>query len=317
MLQSFIYKKKGNPFTYFLLKLLLLAIIVFALDFSIGSILRYYYFKQKSGFLYRTTFSVDKTKADLLVFGSSRASRHYFPDYFENNLQLSYYNTGRDGNFILYQYAMLKAVLKRYTPKIILLDFVKGEFAINQNDYDRLSALLPYYNSHPEMQSVILLKSAQERIKLLSAIYPYNSAIFSIAIGNADFNKGRSIDNKGYVAIATNWKEPIPADVKLQNYQLDFTKIKLYELFIKDCKKLKIKLFIVCSPYLIKYANSDNSVTMAREIAAKNKVPFVDFSQNSLFINHAKLFADTIHLNDEGAQLFSSLLIQQMALLKE
>jgi len=33
---------------------------------------------------YRTTYVMDSTKADILVFASSRASHHYVPEIFED-----------------------------------------------------------------------------------------------------------------------------------------------------------------------------------------------------------------------------------------
>src|SRR5665647_758185 len=142
--------KEREPL-YFLVKLFLFLIIVFFLDYTIGNILKYLYSKQESGFLYRTTYSIDSTKADILIFGASRANHHYYPQAFENRLHMSCYNTGRDGNSIFYHFAILQAILKRYSPKVAILDFSREEFKRDQESYDRLSSLLPYYYDHPEM----------------------------------------------------------------------------------------------------------------------------------------------------------------------
>jgi len=298
----------------FVMKALLLIAIVFLLDFIIGTTLQYFYFKQESGFLYRTTYAIEKTKADVLIFGSSRASRHYNPNIFTNRLHLSCYNVGHDGNFILYQYAVLNAVLKRYQPKQIILDITHGEFAIRQNDYERLSALLPYYNGHSEIRPIVQLKSPYEKFKNLSFIYPYNSLLFSIAVGNAAFNKQKMKDIDGYVPIDKFWNESISAPVSLPNYVMDSIKVKTYESFINDCVKNKIKLVIVCSPYLFKTTNSDNSIDLAKAIAIKNKIPFHDFSTDTSFVNHRQLFADSIHLNNGGATIFSNKVIDKILL---
>lgn len=108
MIKTSIHKIQKNPYQYFFLKLVVLFTIVFILDYSIGNVLRYFYFKQESGLQYRTTYSIEKTRADVLIFGSSRANHHYNPIVFENRLKQSYYNVGRDGNFIFYHSAVLK-----------------------------------------------------------------------------------------------------------------------------------------------------------------------------------------------------------------
>lgn len=312
MIKSFFYRIKKNPFKYFFFKLILLFIVVFACDYSIGNILSYLYYKQQSGLQYRTTFSIESTTSDILIFGSSRANHHYHPDIFEKRLNLSYYNVGRDGNFIFYHSAVLKGVLKRYSPKIVILDFISGEFLQDQESYDRLSSLLPYYWKHPEMRSIINLKSKYERIKMASNIYPFNSTIFTIAVGNTEFNKKRKVDIKGYVPLNDIWNGPIQIDSSPYIYKIDSNKIKAYESFIEECIHSKTKLYIVCSPYFIKFTHTDYSVKLGREIAQRNNIIFLDYSNDSIFTNNSKMFADVAHLNDSGARVFTNILINDI-----
>ena len=306
-------KIKKNPYSFFFLKLIIFFVIIFVLDYSIGSILRYFYFKQESGLQYRTTYSIEKTTADLLIFGSSRANHHYDPNVFEKRLNLPYYNVGRDGNFILYHSAVLKGVLARYTPKIVILDIIGGEFQKNQDSYDRLSSLLPYYKSHPEMRSIIELKSRFEKVKMLSFIYPYNSSMFTIAVGNTEFNKKRRGDIQGYLPLTKVWNGTIQIDSSSTNYEIDSIKVKAYETFIKNCIQSKVKLYIVCSPYFIKKNHSDYSVKLGQEIAKRNNIKFFDYSGDTTFTNNSTLFADIAHLNEKGATVLSNILIDNIS----
>lgn len=317
MIETPVCKIKKKPVQYFLIKLAVFFAIIYILDFSVGSVLCYFYFKQESGLLYRTTYSIEKTKADILIFGSSRANHHYNPDVFEKRMNQSYYNVGRDGNFILYHSAVLKGVLKRHSPKIVILDIVHGEFEQNQYSYDRLSSLLPYYRSHPEMRSIINLKSRYEKIKMLSYIYPYNSLMFTIAAGNAEFNKKRKSDIKGYVPITRIWYEPIQIDNSSSCYEIDSIKVNAYKTFIQDCIHSKVKLYIVCSPYFIKSNHTDCSVIIGQEIAKENNIDFFDYSKDSIFMNNSRLFSDIAHLNDSGAIVFSNMLIDKINKIKQ
>ncbi len=176
----------------FLMKLLIITSLIMIFDLGIGSVLRTFYFRQESGTCYRTTYSVDSTLADILVIGSSRANHGYVPEIFENRLASTFYNTGKDGNYILYNYAIFKAITKRYNPKMIIFDIRPEDFAYNAYEYDRLSLLLPYYQAHPEIAEIVSLKGPFEKIKLRSAIYPYNSMIFRIVMGNLEYNKKES-----------------------------------------------------------------------------------------------------------------------------
>jgi hypothetical protein len=178
MLSGYEDKYRKTFLFRFFLNIFWVIAIVICMDFLIGSLLRYFYFKQQSGFQYHTTYSIEKTKADLLIFGSSRANHHYQPEVFEKKMNLSFYNVGRDGVSIFYDYAVLQGILVRYCPKIVILDFERKEFERNQENYDRISFLLPYYNTHPEIHSIVKLKALMSKSnfcpKSIPSILPFS-----------------------------------------------------------------------------------------------------------------------------------------------
>lgn len=298
----------------FLLKSLLFLVILFFLDYLIGGILRELYFKQDSGYLYRTTYAMDSTKADILIFGSSTANHHYYPDAFEKRLKMICYNTGRDGNSIFFNYAVLESVLKRYHPKIIILDFNLGEFKKESGKYDRISSLLPYCKKHPKLNSIAELKSPYEKYKMLSKVYPFNSLIFSILIGNLDYNKKRKYmdDDQGYVALTKIWNHKIATDTTSKTYLPDTNSIKIFKDFISSCIASKVKLYIVISPGFLNYTKKEPSIEIAHNIANKFSIPFFDFSRDTFFWDNPNLFSNENHLNDAGARIFSDKVIDSI-----
>ncbi|NPD86988.1 hypothetical protein HNS38_19710 [Lentimicrobium sp. L6] len=283
--------------------LFLYIIVIFVLDFSVGSFLRYYYFSEESGLHYRTTFSLEETTADILVFGSSRANHHYVPEIFLNEFNMSYYNTGRDGNGILYQTAVLKSILKRYSPKIIILDFY-GSFEENTKDYDRLSALLPYYKSHKEIRRIVELKSSYEKIKLLSHIYPYNSMLLTIMIGNTEYNKGRKHDDKGYVPLYKKWRLPIETRDSIFINHIDSNLVDAFCDFISLSKQSGAEVIVAYSPIYIKN-QYDSRIAFAKSTCDSLNIDFIDFSNDEVFLSNGSYFQDPSHLNHDGALLFS------------
>ncbi len=303
--------KKQPPF---LVKLLSFLIILFFLDLSIGNLLKNFYFKQDSGLLYRTTYAMDSTRADILIFGSSTANHHYVPELFDKELHLTCYNTGRDGNSILYSYGILQGVLKRYTPQTIILDVYDHEFMKDQESYDRIASLLPYYESHPGIRPIVRLKSPFEKYKLLSKIYPYNSMLFTIAVGNADFNRDRALvnDQNGYVPLINTWKGPLILDSSHVNYELDNTKINIFRSFISDCRRSNIRLYVFLSPKFIQYEHEDTTVAIVNKIAGEYGIPFYDFTNDSFFLNRRELYFDKDHLNDGGAKIYTSMVINKI-----
>lgn len=290
----------------FLIRLLVFILIVFVADLLTGETLRHYYFSQDSGQLYRTTYSIDSTEAEALIFGSSRANHHYKPGVLADKLGMQVYNAGREGNFIFYHYGVLSAVLERYTPEIIILDFVRGEFMYNRESYDRLSGLLPYYRSHPEMRETIRLKSKYEPLKLISRIYPFNSMVLTIAAAKAGLYDSEEVEN-GYIPLYGEWEEEMAAETEPVNYDVDSVAVETYRSFLEDCVTAGIDVYVFCSPVFVDYPYDDLSVTMGRRIANELGVSFIDLTNEPEFTSDPRLYWDVYHLNDRGAKKYSDM----------
>ena len=288
--------------------------LLFLLDFSIGRILRHYYFSQDSGLLYQTTYALDSTKADIVIFGSSYANHHYAPGPFETRLHLSVYNAGRDGNYIFYHYAILKGLLKRYSPKKIILDFNFGAFEKDEISYESMSSLLPYYRDHPELRSIIQLRGPFEKYKLASKVYPYNSLLFTIAVGNLDYNKTfrNKNNNEGFVPLFRTMNRQLSIDTLPKTYLMDTAKINIFKSFIRACEKSNVALYIVVSPRYIKYTHQDLSILTANKIADSMNVPFYNYLNDPEILSNQENFADLSHMNETGAKLFSNRVIDQI-----
>jgi hypothetical protein len=293
-----------------IINIVIVIVVVLVFDYLIGRTLRHYYFKETSGFHYRTTYSMEKTDADILIFGSSRANHHYIPEVFEDSLKMTFYNTGRDGNGILFQTAVLQSALKRYKPKLIIIDYY-GEFIKNDEAFEGLQSLLPYYRTHEEIRKYVTQKSPFERIKLLSEIYPFNSQILSIAIGNLEMNKQRYDDKKGYVPLYTIWPSPIETISKYEEYPVDTVKVVALRSFLELARNAKARVLVIYSPIFQKFEKKQE-IEICRGICSAENVPFWDYSKDTLFLNHNNLFRDVQHLNDNGAKIFSNLIVSRI-----
>ena len=299
--------RKEKQISQFFLRAFVFCTILFVLDISIGALLRYLYFKQEFGFMHATTYAIDSTRADIIVFGSSTANHHYSPQIFEKRMKSSLYNAGRDGSGIFYHYSILLGMLKRYTPKIAIFDFDIGEFQKDQISYDRMSSLLPYYKSHPEIKQLIDQRSSFEKFKLLSKIYPFNSLIFSVISKDLNLNREEeeAANDNGFIPLQRYWKMPLTIDTT-KTYDLDDKEIAVFKSFVKLCLNSHIKLYIVISPRFEKRETEDLSVVIAKRIANEYNMPIFNYLDDSSFLNDAGQFADKLHLNYIGAKKFSN-----------
>jgi hypothetical protein len=293
------------------LNIAFIILVVAILDFAIGKTLRHFYFTEKSGLHYRTTYSMDSTKAEILVFGSSRANHHYVPDIYEDSLHMSFYNTGRDGSSMLYNLAVFKSILKRYTPKIIIFDLVPKSLYYNAVNYERLSSLQPYYSDHPEVKDIVQLRGPYEKYKLFSSIYPFNSGLLAIIMGNLEINKKRKGDQKGYVPLLNCIKDTSLISLVDSTDNFDTTHVQALNYIARICKLKNILLLFVNSPI---YANipTPASAEVFSRIADEYNAVFLSYLNDSLFLKSPSLFNDRGHLNDKGAKIFSTMLVHQI-----
>jgi cell division protein FtsL len=300
-----------NQMARFSLRFILILLLILIFDQGIGVILKHFYFRQKFGEQSQLTYVIDSTVADMLIFGSSRASHHYIPEIFEKSLNNTCFNTGKDGNYFLYSYALFKTIVKRYNPKLVIFDIRPYELGDITYEYERLSLLLPYYQKYPEIRHIIDLRGPLEKYKHISAIYSFNSVIFQVARGNLKHSKTSEPDLKGYIPLYRTMNHEKIGTWDLCNITFDENKIHALNDIISTCKQKNIELIFVNSPIwvTIQYSSCKNFIS---DMCSEQGIEYIDMSNDSTFINNPYYFDDISHLNNEGATIFTNMLISKM-----
>jgi hypothetical protein len=320
-LSIFNFKSTMNLYISRIIKIVIFILLITITDQVVGLILRKLYFNQKTGANHALTYTFRDCKADILIFGASQAQHNFDSRIISDSLKMSCYNAGQDGGHsIILQYAQIKVITKRYSPKIIILDFHPDRVVHFAGDYDRLSILLPYYKDFPEIRSLILLRSPYERVKLMSAIYPFNSNVINIIRFNTNTHAARKQDFEGYVPL----KEVMNIHTLKQKHEVaaqsvsvvDSNMVNALKNIIHICKEKNIFLFIISSP-IFHTVNEKQSLPssvskMSLDIIHSNKVNYVDFSFDSTFAGHFEWFKDRVHLNDDGAKVFTNKLADML-----
>jgi len=294
-------------------KFLFFFLCLILLDFVIGNVLEHFYFTQNKGKLYNVTVALEKQTCDILIFGSSRAMHHYNPEIITDSLGLSCFNAGYDGQSILYCNGMLDVILERYTPKMIILDVTTQDFSESSVSYDLLYVLDPYVRRHPVLWNTLSLKSRFEKIKHLSSIYPYNSMLARIIVGNISIKSKDASDN-GFTPQDGVWKGEALPEVYPEG-KSDPNKLNAFNAFCKKCIKNNIKLYLVISPLYKLVENESSTVKYLNQIREKKGIPLFNFTNDSNYSSN-EYFLDDSHLNAKGADKFSSDISHQILALK-
>lgn len=293
-----------NHIGTFFARLVVLLLILFVLDFVIGETLRHYFFRQKGGWDAKTIYTLQKMDADVVIVGSSRASHHYVSDILSKELGKTVFNTGRDGNFNLYSSAVIEATLKRYSPGLLIIDVIEGEFADRPGSYDYLSSLLPFYREHKEIRPILNLRSPFEPYKLISRIYPFNS-LFPVIAQNNLKPKFNYLNNGGYDPLTREMTREFKEISQAPEYELDQKRVEIFTKSLQLCKEKNIPVVVLTSPYFDVLKYQDKSLERIRTICEKEGVPFIDYSRDDRFKRDRSAFDDFQHLNDGAARAYT------------
>jgi hypothetical protein len=294
-------------------KCLLLFVVLYAIDFVIGNLLEKTFYKQTHGDDYVTIYSLDSTKEDILIFGTSRASHHYKTRLLQNLTNYTYYNCGRDEMTIFYSQSLINSILKRYNPKLIILDILPTELNYNKSsnlNYERIvNTLKPFVQKHPELKESISKSGKLEILKTdFSRIYPFNSLIGSI-VQNTYTNLGHK-QELGYEPLwnkidSLNYGNPIWGN-SMDTTAVDDILVTQLKQIINLTKQHNVRLITIVSPFYFKLPiYKSTSYQTFKKVLTNESLQFLDFSQDTDFLSKPFLFNDDVHLNDSGANIFS------------
>ncbi len=299
----------------FVYKLIIVAVIVLLTDMGFGKLLQQTYFKIKDGEQGRLSYAADSCRQDIVILGSSRASHHYIPVLITDSLRLSCYNAGKDKQGIYYSLAVLKMILKRHPPKLIILDLNPDIFAPSENGLDAISVLLPYYRMHPEIRTILNKRGIWEPVKTYSSLYNYNSLLLQILFNRFVVSSDTSaFAANGYVPISHTFSESIDS-VKLLNHIAetpDSSLVNVFKQIIQATASHDCKLVVISSPVFSTLQRPSPAVETARQICQQEQIPFFDYATKGFFSGKAFLFSDAYHLNQNGAILFTQMLCSDL-----
>ncbi len=244
---------------------------------------------------------------DILVMGSSRASHHYVPRTIMDSLGMSCFNGGQDGNGIIMQYGRWKMLSKRHFPKLVIYD-IEPAFDMSENDNERYIDRLKPYASDKGVKRYIATIFPIEKFKLVSQMYRYNYKfleILSDCFVSSEI-QGGYIPLQGHIRQEAMDAQP---EMEVVTPVLDSVKLEYLERLIVEVQENDSRIVLVSSPYWKGHSRFDFSTIEA--LSDKYGVVFMNYGDSSMSEN-PDYFADSMHLNDEGAKAFTEDLVLKL-----
>lgn len=291
----------------FVLYILMVILGVLIIDFCFGLIMKSTLASTTKGDWGRRNYIVNSTNEDLLIFGASRAIHHYDTKILSDSLKMSCYNCGDDGMGILVHLPRFKRILQRYRPKVVVYEVgTSYDFMIGDNTAF-LKPLRPYSNDVYVKEAIRDIDDT-ELLKLHSNLYKYNSSFIEMFVQCYSHNPTTAKDYTYAPLMSTMDYELEPTVFEREN--VDSIKYKYLREFVDLCQSHGIKMFFTASPWY--KMNESDVFAPIYEICQDKGVIFLNYNFDKSFNNHNKYFHDALHMNQYGAEKFSSLIAHEI-----
>lgn len=287
-------------------KLLIFVLLLFAFDRGYGLACRYIISHPKGGQLKLDQFICDSTKADILIFGSSKAKNQYDPEILEDSLGMSVFNCGSHGMGVIYHYGRWKIVSKRYVPKIVVYEVLPiTDMMVRDDNSIFINPLRPYYGKIEGVDSIFWKIDPTEKFKMMVNTYQYHSLIDYISC----YRTSNWLRN-GYSRPGDRVLDPKTVQYDSFEYQLDSIKWYYMERFVKEVSS-RTQLVMAVSP-MYSFHDDHGGLTKLKELCKECKVPVLDHFCDTSFVDDPNLYIDMAHLNRTGAEKWSMMIASEL-----
>ncbi len=232
--------------------------------------------------------------ADVVIFGSSRASHHYIPQILADSLNMTCVNLGEDGQGILYNYPLAHRLLEKHTPKVVIYEFGGQDWS--EGIGDNIEPLSIVYGRNDVYDNVVNeVKPNLAKVVGVFSSYRYNTRLHKVLLNDYE----TSAPLYGYEPLYGNKKDGVEIKQLTPNV-IDDYKVSIIKAFIEECKNKGVLLIGVASP---RYAvGGIEEKELLESILNEYSVPYFDYMEATF---DAELFVDASHLNDKGAKWFT------------
>lgn len=288
----------------------------FMIDFVVGHALEFILKNSPDGRFYKTHYSLERSKEEIIIYGSSRAEGNYVSQIFEDSLGMSCWNSGRGGQSLPYMYAVNQAIIQHHSPKIAIINAESWFLENYDHDnpfFDRAAGLLrPFYYDHKEIQAVINEVSYAEPFLNLSSLYAYNSSYYYLLRPYAFEGIDGKIEDKGWKP-KTGVLNPSGKPLSILNTDNKINPIykKFFDDFIHQLNSRGTKVYLVISPDYNKKVINTSTIEYFKSL---DNIVLLDHSNNEKYTKNHLYFNDQNHLNEKGAREFSNDLALTIAL---
>lgn len=247
--------------------------------------------------------------ADVLIMGNSRAWGQYSTYILDSILHVNSYNIGMDGSAFNRQKVRYD-IYRHYQHKKPLMMIQNVEdFTLNRSKGYEREQFMPYM-MYPYFRHRIMEEEPFSFAERYVPMYRYYMNNFY-----EDYNKFDFPVYKGYGGEDKEWDGTELTKQQPYKETIDSVTYHMFEEYIEETKEEGIQLVLVFAPMYTKarelIQNHDEIHQLYRTLSAEYEIPFLDYSEWYLS-GDTTYFYNAMHLNREGAELFSTQLAHDL-----
>lgn len=247
--------------------------------------------------------------ADVLIMGNSRAWVQYSPYILDSILNVNSYNIGIDGSAFNRQKARYD-IYRHYQhskPKYIIQNVEYFTFK-KTIGYER-EQFMPYL-MYPYFRQRIMEVEPFNFAERFVPMYRYYVNNFYEDYYDPDFDvyKGYGVKDQKFDGSELVKQQPYNEEIDSETYNM-------FVEYIEETKEEGIQLIFVYAPIYSKATelilNHEEIYQLYANLSEKYEIPFLDYS-NWYVSSDTTYFYNAMHLNMEGAELFSTQLAHDL-----
>lgn len=240
---------------------------------------------------------------EVLVLGSSRAKYHYDDAMLSRDLGLKVFNAGDEGKGLPFSRVVYEQVSAVHVPRLVVVDVM-----LCDEDMERVHTLDPWYDrsavlrSMPSSDGEPAATDWKTPLLMKLPAYRYSGEAFKMIKGACS----RGADT-GFVGLEGAGPPGGPGKPPVSGWfvaQLD--------ALVKECHARGSDVVLCFSPAADDRLESP-VVIPARDYARRAGIPFIKFDAllSPVFAD-SSLYRDAIHLNRDGAEIFTGVLSREL-----
>lgn len=253
-----------------------------------------------------------KINADLVVYGSSRAWRHFNTKILEDSLNKVAYNFGIDGFNFDMQYQRHLWLLK-HNPKPKTIIYSLDIFTLfKREDLFNIEQFIPYLSDDDLNNRLAQYKGFDYFDLHIPFIAYYGRTKVFLTGLNSWLRPTHNLDDKyhGFSGNKQNLKIN-KGKLKEIKYQVSIYQEEKQNFisFLNECRKNQIKVIFAYSPEYYQgwdvIQGRDKVIALFDSISYAMNIPFFNYAYDSLCFD-STLFYNVEHLNEKGANRFTN-----------